>query len=164
AVGAPGFGALSGALGVGALLGALWLAWTSRRPTIRRILLDGAIFGALLAVFSLTRSFPLALAVIAGVGCAETLFVERYAMLAHVVPPDHVGGRVMSVSVLFIDGTVPLGYMFMGWLSSRFSAPAAVLVGAALTLVVVGAGWLRRATAEQDHKDLWGRSNTSESV
>src|SRR5262249_25337490 len=146
AVGAPGFGVLSGALGVGALLGALWLAWTSRRPTIRRILLDGALFGALLAVFALTRSFLLALAVIAGVGCAETLFVERYAMLAQGVPPDQLRGRVMSVSVLFIDGTVPLGYLLMGWLSSRFSAPVAVLVGAALTLAVVGVGWLMRAT------------------
>jgi MFS family permease len=144
AVGAPGFGALSGALGVGALLGAL--------------------FGVLLAVFALTRSFPLALAVMAGVGCAETLFVERYAMLAQVAPPDHVRGRVMSVSVLFIDGTVPLGYVLMGWLSSRFSAPTAVLVGAALTLVVVGAGWLMRAPAEQDRGDRWGRSYASESV
>jgi MFS family permease len=152
-VGAPGFGALSGALGVGALLGALWLAWTSRRPTIRRILLDGAIFGTLLAVFAVTRSFPLALVMIAGVGCAETLFVERYAMLAQSVPPDRVRGRVMSVSVLFIDGTVPLGYMLMGLLSSRFGAPAALLVGAALTLVVVGVGWLMRVPTEGDRKD-----------
>jgi MFS family permease len=163
-VGAPGFGALSGALGVGALLGAPWLAWTSRRPTINRILLDGALFGVLLAVFALIRSFALALAVMAGVGCAETLFVERYAMLAQVAPPEQVRGRVMSVSVLFIDGTVPLGYVLMGWLSSRFSAPTAVLVGAALTLVVVGAGWLMRAPAEQDRGDAWGRSYASESV
>jgi MFS family permease len=152
-VGAPGFGVLSGALGVGALLGALWLAWTSRRPTIRRILLDGAIFGTLLAVFAVTRSFPLALVMIAGVGCAETLFVERYAMLAQSVPPDRVRGRVMSVSVLFIDGTVPLGYMLMGLLSSRFGAPAALLVGAVLTLMVVGVGWLMRVPAERDRKE-----------
>jgi MFS family permease len=161
AVGAPGFGALSGALGVGALLGALWLAWTSRRPTIGRILLDGAIFGALLAVFSLTRSFLLALVVIASVGCAETLFVERYAMLSQALPPDHMRGRVMSVSVLFIDGTVPLGYMLMGWLSSRFSVPAAVLVGAALTLVVVGVGWLARVPTERNLEDLSGRAEGS---
>ena len=61
----------------------------------------------------------------------------------------------MSVSVLFIDGTVPLGYLLMGWLASRLSAPAAVVVGAALTLVVVGAGWLMRARAGQDHWDMW---------
>jgi predicted MFS family arabinose efflux permease len=116
-------------------------------------LLDGAIFGTLLAVFALTRSFSLALVMIAGVGCAETLFVERYAMLAQSVPPDRVRGRVMSVSVLFIDGTVPLGYMLMGLLSSRFGAPAALLVGAALTLVVVGVGWLMRVPTEQDRKE-----------
>lgn len=164
AVGAPGFGLLSGALGVGALLGAIWLAWTTRRPTIRRILLDGALFGALLAGFALTRSFPLALVMIAGVGCAETLFVERFAMLAQAIPPDHIRGRVMSVSVLFIDGTVPLGYMLMGLLSSRFGAPAALLVAAALTLVVVVAGWLMRAPAEQECDDTPGQSYASDSV
>jgi MFS family permease len=164
AVGAPGFGMLSGALGLGALLGALWLAWTSRRPTIRRILLDGALFGALLAVFALTRSFPLALAALDGVCCAQSLFVERYATLAQSVPPDHMRGRVMSVSILFIDGTVPLGYLLMGYLSSRVGAPAALLVGAALTVVVVGAGWLIRMPAEQDLGDRWGRSPGSEGV
>jgi hypothetical protein len=89
-VGAPGCGALSGASDVGALLGTLWLAWTSRRPTSGRALFDRLAFGALLAACALTRSFPLALGVIASVGCAETFSVERYAMLAQSATLDHL--------------------------------------------------------------------------
>jgi MFS family permease len=160
-LGAPGFGLLSGAFGFGALLGALWLAWSSHRPTFGRVLLAGFAFGALLAGFACTRSFPLALGLIASVGYAETFFVERYAMLAQTLSPDHLRGRVMSVSVLFIDGTVPLGYVMMGGLASRFGASAAALVGAALSLMVVGAGWLMRASVGHGPEDLWRRSDVS---
>jgi MFS family permease len=148
-VGAPGFGFLSAALGAGSLLGALWLAWTHLRPTIRRVLSGGLIFGSLLAALAVTRFFPLALVLIAGIGFAETIFVEVYAILAQLIVPDRLRGRVTSVSVLFIDGTVPPGYLLTGWLSSVYGAPRALLLGALLTLLVVGAGWLWRTPAER---------------
>ena len=64
--------------------------------------------------------------------------------------PDRLSGRVMSVQVLFFDGSLPLGYLLMGWLSSLFGAPAALLIGAALCLLVAGAGWAWRRPAEKD--------------
>ncbi|HLZ81301.1 MAG TPA: hypothetical protein VKP04_06690 [Ktedonobacteraceae bacterium] len=57
------------------------------------------------------------------------------------VTPDHLSGRVISVQVLFFDGSLPLGYLLMGWLSGLCGAPIVMLIGAFLSLVVVGAGW-----------------------
>ena len=58
------------------------------------------------------------------------------------VAPDHLRGRVMSVAVLFFDGSLPLGYLLMGWLAGRYGAPSAMFIGALLSLLVVGGGWL----------------------
>jgi hypothetical protein len=118
----------------------------------------------LLASFGFTHSFLVALGLIACVGCAETLFVERCAMLAQSIAPDHLRGRIMSVSVLFIAGSVPLDHLLMGWLTSRFGAPAAVLVGATLTLVMVGAEWLIRAPAAHVWEETRGLPEKCENM
>jgi hypothetical protein len=68
--------------------------------------------------------------------------------------PDHLSGRVMSVQVLFFDGSLPLGYLLMGWLSGLFGAPIAMLIGALLCLLVAGAGWLWRKPAEKNFAEL----------
>jgi len=52
--------------------------------------------------------------------------------------------------VLFFDGSLPLGYLLMGWLAGLFGAPIAMLIGALLCLLVVGAGWMWRKPAEKD--------------
>jgi hypothetical protein len=58
------------------------------------------------------------------------------------VAPDHLRGRVMSVYVLFFDGSVPLGYLLTGWLSGLYGVSIAVLICALLSLMVAGAGWM----------------------
>jgi hypothetical protein len=55
----------------------------------------------------------------------------------------------MSVCILFFDGSVPLGYLLMGWLAGRYGASSALLIGAALSLMVAGAGWMWRKPAEK---------------
>ena len=63
------------------------------------------------------------------------------------VTPDHLSGRALSVQVLFFDGSLPLGYLLMGWLSGLYGAPIAMLIGALLSLLVAGAGWIWRKPA-----------------
>jgi len=46
------------------------------------------------------------------------------------------------VAILFFDGSLPLGYLLMGWLASGYGASSALLIGALLSLLVAGAGWL----------------------
>jgi MFS family permease len=141
-VGATGFGFLSAAIDVGSLCAALWLAWSNRQPTIRRVLIGMLVFGVLEVVFAVSHLYLLSLALIASVGFAETAFAAQAMTTIQTVAPDHLQGRVMSVQVLFFDGSLPLGYLLMGWLSGLYGAPSAMLIGALLSLLVVGVGWM----------------------
>ena len=141
-VGAAGFGFLSAALGVGALLAALWLAWGNRNPTIRSVLIGTLVFGVLEVVFAVLHIYLLSLTLIASVGFAETAFAFQAITMLQTVAPDHLRGRVMSVYVLFFDGSVPLGYLLAGWLSGLYGASIALLICALLSLLVAGAGWI----------------------
>jgi MFS family permease len=147
--GATGFGFLSAASAIGSLCSALWLAWGNQKPTIRRVLIGTLVFGVLEAVFAVSRIYPLSLVLIASVGFAETAFAQLSITMLQTVAPDHLRGRVMSVTLLFFDGSVPLGYLLMGWLSGLYGASIALLIGALLSLVVAGAGWIWRKPAEK---------------
>jgi MFS family permease len=148
-VGATGFGFLSAASGVGALISALWLAWSNQGPTIRRVLMGTLAFGVLEAVFAVSRLYLLSLLLIASVGFMETAFAAHALTTLQTIAPAHLRGRVMSVQVLFFDGSLPLGYLLMGWLSGLCGPSMALLIGALLCLLVVGAGWIWRKPAEK---------------
>jgi MFS family permease len=148
-VGAAGFGFLSAATSIGALLSALWLAWGNQQPSIRRMLVGMLAFAVLEIAFAISHLYPLSIALIAGIGCMENTFATQALTMLQTVTPDHLRGRVISVSVLFFDGSVPPGYLLMGWLSGSYGASIAVLIGALLCLLVTGAGWLWRKPAEK---------------
>jgi len=159
--GATGFGFLSGASGVGPLIASLWLAWRNQKPTITRVLIGALVFGVLEAVFAVSRIYPLSLALIASVGAAEIVFTTLAVTMLQTVAPDHLRGRVMSVAILFFDGSLPLGYLLMGWLAGRYGASSALLIGALLSLLVVGGAWLWRKPAEAGGPPLLGQGEGS---
>nr|BBH87617.1 MFS transporter [Thermosporothrix sp. COM3] len=140
--GPTGFGFLSAAASGGALLAALWLAWKNQQPTVRLLLLYMLLFGLLEVVFSLSPIYFLAILLLASIGFLENAFAAQAMTTLQQITPDHLLGRVISVQVLFFDGSLPLGYMLIGWLSSLYGPSIALLVGALLTLLTVGAGWL----------------------
>ena len=141
-VGATGFGFLSAATGIGALLSTLWLAWANQKSVIRQILLYTLAFGALEVIFAISHLYLLSLALITAVGFTEMAFAAQTLTALQIITPDHLRGRVTSVQVLFFDGSLPLGYLLMGWLAGLYGAPNAMLIGAAFCLLVTGAGWL----------------------
>jgi MFS family permease len=147
-VGAPGFGLLSAASGFGSLTAALWLAWRGQRPAIRAVLLGMLLFSMLEAAFALSRIYALSLVLIASIGFSETAFATRAMTTLQTISPDHLRGRVMSVCVLFFDGSLPLGYLLVGWLASLCGPSTGLLICALLCLLVVGTGWTRCEAAE----------------
>jgi MFS family permease len=149
-VGATGFGFLSAMTGVGALLSALWLAWDNRQPTIRLLLIVMLVFGVLEAIFAVSHMYLLSLVLIASVGFMEEAFAVQAMTMLQTLAPDHLRGRVMSVQVLLFDGSLPLGYLLIGWLASLYGASIGLLIGALLSLIVTGAGWIWRKPAEKD--------------
>jgi MFS family permease len=147
--GAQGFGLLSAALGVGSLCAALWLAWSHTRPTIRRVLLGALAFSVLEAAFALSHLFPLSVALLALAGAAETTMGALAITMLQTVAPDHLRGRVTSVYILFFTGSIPLGYVLAGWLSTLIGVSPGLLICMLLCLIVTGLGWLWRTRAEK---------------
>jgi MFS family permease len=149
-IGATGFGFLSAVSAIGSLLAALWLAWSNQKPAIRRLLIGMLVFGGLEAMFAVSRIYFLSLMLIASVGFAETAFAALAITMLQTVAPNHLRGRVMSVTLLFFDGSLPLGYLLLGWLSGLYGASVALLIGAFLSLLIVAAGWLWCKPTEKD--------------
>lgn len=140
--GARGFGFLSAATGAGALIAALWVAWGNRHSTIRQVLIGMLIFGVLEVAFGISKIYTVSLLLLTGVGFMEETFAMQAMTTLQSVTPGHLNGRVMSIQVIFFDGSLPLGYLLMGWLAGLYGASTALLVGALLSLLVVAASWL----------------------
>ncbi len=140
-VGAKGFGFLFASMGIGSLSATLWRAWSSLKPTIHRLLISTLVFGVLEVAFAVSHIYFLSLVLIASIGFAETTFAQFSMTMLQTVAPDHLRGRVISMYVLFFDGSVPLGYLLVGWLSSLYGASIALLICALLSLMVAGVGW-----------------------
>jgi MFS family permease len=150
-VGAVGFGLLRAAFGAGALIMALYL---SRFPIVQHagkwMFGAVAVFGLCTLAFGLSKSVWLSGAVLFLGGAADMISVNIRQTLIQLATPDHMRGRVSSVSMLFIGASNELGEAYSG-VAVRFLGPigAAVYGGlGALTATGLWARWfpaLRKA-------------------
>ena len=139
-VGPTGFGLLRSGPAIGAALMALALVrWPLRRHAGVRMFWAVAAFGVATIVFGLSRSFWLSVFALAVLGAADMVSVYVRQTLTQIVTPDHMRGRVSSVSGLFIAGSNELGEFESG-VVSRFVGPVmAVILGGIGTMIVTGA-------------------------
>jgi MFS family permease len=146
AVGATGYGFLMAASGVGSLVSAVIIGYM-RRPRIS-ILIGGALLLGLLDVgLGLTRSFPLALTFMFGVGMGGVAMAMTGNTTVQLNVPDRLRGRVMAVYTTLFVGSTPVGGLVFGALASQYGTAASLVVGGAATLAaaVVAAAWVFRA-------------------
>ncbi|MEO6298668.1 MAG: MFS transporter [Paracoccaceae bacterium] len=138
-VGPTGFGLLRSGPAIGAALMALALSrWPLKRQAGVRMFWAVAAFGLATVVFGLSKSLPLSIAALAVLGAADMVSVYVRQTLMQIVTPDHMRGRVSSVSGLFISGSNELGEFESG-VVSRFVGPvAAAVLGGIGTLIVTG--------------------------
>jgi MFS family permease len=150
-VGPHGFGLLrSGpALGAAAMAAALVL-WPLKRHAGARMLWAVAAFGFATVVFALSRNMILSVAALAALGAADMISVYVRQTLVQIVTPDHMRGRVASVSGLFISGSNELGEFESG-IAARLLGPVGAAVFGGLGTIGVTGLWawafpdLRRA-------------------
>ncbi len=134
--GARGLGILMGFSGAGALIGALALA--TRQGVIglgRWVAVSTGVFGASLILFSLSRSFWVAAALLVPVGLAMMTQMGASNTLIQTMTPDPLRGRVMSVYSMMFMGMAPLGALLAGVMADRFGAPFTVAAGGAVAIV-----------------------------
>lgn len=155
AVGSEGFGFLMAAAGLGSLSGALAIAF-GLRPT-RALLLGGAIaFGVLEVGFGLSRSYPLSLVLMLGMGFGVIAIAATVNTTIQLTVPDRLRGRVLSVYVTVFAGSTPVGGLIAGAIASAWGAPAALLLGGTVSVAVgvvalaVGRSLSRPATVRLD--------------
>lgn len=140
---ARGYGLLMAAVGMGAMLGALALALAGRRVKQGRALLQsGAAFATLLVGFAATRSFGVALLLLALAGCAMIITTALANTILQTLVPDVLRGRVMAFYAFVFVGMAPLGAFLAGLVAEHRGAPIAIALGGVVCLVaMVVAGW-----------------------
>lgn len=154
-VGPEGFGILRSGPAIGAVVVALALArWPLKRRAGVRMFWAVAAFGLATIVFGLSQNMWLSLAALAVLGAADMISVYVRQTLVQIVTPDHMRGRVSSVSGLFISGSNELGEFESG-VVSRFIGPVgAAVFGGIGTLIVTGAwAWMFPGLRKADRLD-----------
>ena len=135
-VGSQGFGFLQSAGGLGALLGVFAVAYFSHSGGKGRQVIGGAIiFGLLLIIFALSKSYPLSLILACALGIASQFYITMINAILQVNLPDQLRGRVMSIYGLTWD-LMPLGGLIAGAIAEYPGAPTAVVAGGAFVAVM----------------------------
>jgi MFS family permease len=129
-VGERGLGLLVSAPAVGSLLAS---GWMSTRPAIERqgAAVLGAVvcYGASIALFGVTTSFPLALLLLAISGAADTVSTVVRQLVRHTLTPDRLRGRMTSINMMFVMSGPQLGEVEAGLMAAAFSARISVVSG-----------------------------------
>ena len=134
-VGPRGLGLLLAAPAAGALAGSIIMS--ARRVPSRPglgVLVAVAIYGAALAGFGLSTSFPLSLAFLAASGAADAVSMALRLTVRTVVTPDALRGRIAAVHSTFAMGGPQLGEFEAGLVAALLGAGPSVALGGLATV------------------------------
>src|SRR5205085_9253672 len=93
--------------------------------------------GVSLMLFSLSRSFPLSMALLVLIGGSQMFYMTTNQTVLQLTTPDELRGRVMGIYMLN-QGLLPLRSLFAGTMGDFFSAPIAVFfMGAVVAVMAV---------------------------
>jgi MFS family permease len=130
-------GLLNAAPGIGGLLSAVLSGPAARVSHQGRGMIAGTmIWGAAIAGFGLTRQLPLALAMLAVAGAADTLTVMYRGSMVQTVTPDEFRGRVSSVEYIIGTGGGPLGNVESGTVATLTTPTISAVSGGVGCFVV----------------------------
>jgi MFS transporter, DHA1 family, staphyloferrin A biosynthesis exporter len=128
-VGSQGFGFLQSVGGAGALVGVLAVAWFSHsRGKGMQALAGALIFGVLLILFAVSKSYPFSLTLAFLLGVASQFYMTTISTVLQVNLPNELRGRVMGIYGLAWE-LMPVGGMIAGAIAEFAGAPIAVGFG-----------------------------------
>jgi MFS family permease len=140
---AVGFGLLRAAPGIGAVIMALFITYYPIRDHVGKILLGCvAGFGLCMIGFGLSTNFWLSIALLVTSGMFDSVSVIIRATLIQTLTPENMKGRVSAVNNIFLSSSNEIGAFESGITAKWLGAVRSVVVGGALTMMVVAVtGW-----------------------
>lgn len=142
-VGPEELGLLAAAPTTGALL---TMIWSARSPPVkhagRNFLLSVAGFGVAMIIFAVSKSFWLSIAMLFLSGVFDGVSVVIRRAIMRIMSPDHLRGRIASVSMIFIGSSNELGALESGVAAAWLGTERSVWMGGCVTLLVVAAAYL----------------------
>ncbi|MEX2367052.1 MAG: MFS transporter [Pseudohongiellaceae bacterium] len=155
--GESGLGMLMATLGGGGILGALWVARLGANIRRARFMMAASlVFGILLACFSLSPYFALALLLLLSANVfsniSQTLNNTIIQLLAH----DEVRGRMSSL-VMISFGLTPLGVLPIAFASEKFGITVTVFTACILLCFIVLGFFLFSPTLRKLDEELAAR-------
>ncbi|MBU1055123.1 MAG: MFS transporter [Proteobacteria bacterium] len=124
------YGFLMGASGLGALAGALYLASKNSIRGLWKIIPSStSIFGIGLILFSFSRSFLLSMVLMILIGFGMMLQMASSNTILQTIVEDDKRGRVLSIYIMALMGTVPFGSLLAGGTAKYFGVPLTLSIG-----------------------------------
>jgi len=137
--------------GAGAVTGALVVAYIGKHRHIGRLLLIFlGLFGAAMALFSVSRTPTLSAIILFIAGSLLVMSTSLTTSLAQLLAPPELRGRVVSIYMLAFRGGSPLGGLASGWLVTQVGSAPKVLMVNGITLTLVALFFLIRGHGLKD--------------
>ena len=137
-VGSQGLGMLRAAPAVGAVFTTLYLAILPMQhvSTARLLFVVGA-FGVCMIGFGLSTSFWLSMLFLMASGVFDSVSMTIRATLMQLLTPDHMRGRVSSISSMFIISSNEIGAFESGTAARLLGLVPSIVFGGVCTLGIV---------------------------
>lgn len=135
-IGPEGLGLLLGCLGGGAVMGAFLLGQLpSHYPRHHLIPIAICCFATFMIFYSQSSSPILSYALLFMAGIFFLLTMTSGTTAMHILVPENIRGRAMSILILANLGMLPIGHIAAGFLASLVGPRAATLVFSSILLV-----------------------------
>ncbi len=143
-VGPAGFGWLNAAADIGAIIVVVFLTISPiRRSPGKKLIFAVGGFGACIILFGLSDWFAFSFAALVVAGMLDGISVVVRGTVMQLKTPDHLRGRVSSVSSMFINSSNELGQFESGLTARIMGVKPSVVFGGCMTLAVALIAWFR---------------------
>jgi MFS family permease len=132
-----GYGLLTSTMAVGSLTSALGVAWLGR-ATRRVLLVAAACFSVVLLAIGLSSTWALILPLFFALGVSSSVFTATNSARLQLLSPQHLRGRVMSISTLLFAGSTPIGSFIIGSMAESNGVQTTIATMGGLCLLGVG--------------------------
>ena len=143
-IGAIGFGWLNAAADIGSIAMVILLTISPiKKKQGKKLFFAVAGFGVCIILFGLSKWFLLSFFALMIAGMLDGVSVVVRGTVMQLKTPDHLRGRVGSVSSMFVNSSNELGQFESGVMAKLLGVVPSVVFGGCMTIAVVIVTWIK---------------------